>query len=370
MTKRMTDSLVVTLIAVLAWFCTVPAGRAARPEGPAELASGADGRRERILDQLETLEAKMTRVASKLEEAAREREALEERRQDLEERLEQSRIALQALREKLESRLVALYKFSGMGYLFPLLTAGDLESGIHAVKAMGELLKSDKVLFAALNAEQTSLEALRRELEEKERSRAAVQSRLEEKKAVLEELRNEKIQLLVCLQEEPRLKAGEPGGAVFGERKSRAADPEAEPVPFSQRRGQLPLPASGQVFTGKEGKKDSPYYSILYNNGIILRAPAGEPVKAIHPGVVVFAGWFKGYGNLMIIDHGQHYYSLMAHLDRLRKKAGDRVGESEVVGVVGETGSIDGPKLYFEIRHGGRPVDVRDWVNLGKVAKR
>jgi septal ring factor EnvC (AmiA/AmiB activator) len=369
MTKRMTDSLVVTLIAILASVCTVPAGWAARPEGPAEFTSGADGQRERILEQLETLEAKMTRVASKLEEAAREREALEERRHDLEERLEQSRSALQALREKLESRLVALYKFSGMGYLFPLLAAGDLESGIHAVKAMGELLKRDRVLFAALNAEQTSLEALRSELEEKERSRAAVQSRLEEKKAVLEELRNEKIQLLVCLQEEPRLKAGEPGGAVFGERKGRA-DPEAEPVSFSQRRGQLPLPASGQVFTGKEGKKDSPYYSILYNNGIILRAPAGEPVKAIHPGVVVFAGWFKGYGNLMIIDHGQHYYSLMAHLDRLRKKAGDRVGESEVVGVVGETGSIDGPKLYFEIRHGGRPVDLRDWVNLGKVAKR
>ncbi len=369
MTKRMTYSVAVTVIAVLAWRCTVPAGWAARLEDPVEFASGVDGRRGRILEQLDILEAKMTRVASRMEEAAREREMLEERRQDLEERLEQSRSALQALREKLESRLVALYKFSGMGYLFPLLVAGDLESGIHAVKAMGELLKSDRVLFAALKAEQTSLQVLRRELEAKERSRAAVQSRLEEEKAVLEDLKNEKIQFLVRLQEERRLKAVEPGGAVPGERKGRA-DPEAEPVPFSQRRGQLPLPASGQVFTGKEGKKGSPYDSILYNNGIILRAPAGEPVKAIHPGVVVFAGWFKGYGNLMIIDHGQHYYSLMAHMDRLHKKAGDRVGESEVVGVVGETGSIDGPKLYFEIRHGGRPVDLQNWVNLEKVAKR
>jgi len=79
---------------------------------------------------------------------------------------------------------------------------------------------------------------------------------------------------------------------------------------------------------------------------------------------VVHAGWFKGYGNLVIIDHGEGYHTLAAHLATMRTAVGEDVEVGTVIGTVGDTGSLEGPSLYFELREHGRPVDPRPW--LGK----
>jgi septal ring factor EnvC (AmiA/AmiB activator) len=76
---------------------------------------------------------------------------------------------------------------------------------------------------------------------------------------------------------------------------------------------------------------------------------------------VIYADWFKGYSNMVIIDHGQHYYTLSAQLDEILKKTGDTVFAGEVIGTVGDTGTLTGPGLYFEIRHHGKPLDPVVW---------
>jgi septal ring factor EnvC (AmiA/AmiB activator) len=87
-------------------------------------------------------------------------------------------------------------------------------------------------------------------------------------------------------------------------------------------------------------------------------------VRAIHAGVVAFADWFKGYGLLVVVDHGDGFYSLYAHLLELRVSRSTRVSGGSLVGLSGESGSLEGPRLYFEIRQGERPLDPRAWLAL------
>ena len=79
----------------------------------------------------------------------------------------------------------------------------------------------------------------------------------------------------------------------------------------------------------------------------------------------MFAQWLKGYGNLMIINHGNNYYTLYAHVEEMYKKKGEQVDIGEIIGTAGDTGSIKGPCLHFEVRHHGKPVDPLKWLKKG-----
>ena len=94
-----------------------------------------------------------------------------------------------------------------------------------------------------------------------------------------------------------------------------------------------------------------------------MRAQTGSPVYAVWPGKVVHAGWFKGYGNLLIVDHGHGFFSLMAHLDTLERAVGEILRKGDQIGTVGETGSLKGPYLYFELRDGQTPLDPERWFS-------
>jgi len=102
--------------------------------------------------------------------------------------------------------------------------------------------------------------------------------------------------------------------------------------------------------------------SANFRNGIDIKAEPGEPIRAVHEGNTIYADWFKGYGNMIIIDHGNNYCTIYAHAEELFKAKGDPVDINEVIGTVGETGSMTGTKLYFEIRYHGKPIDPLSWL--------
>jgi septal ring factor EnvC (AmiA/AmiB activator) len=134
------------------------------------------------------------------------------------------------------------------------------------------------------------------------------------------------------------------------------------PGGFAARRGKLPLPAPGPVAVGFGRVVNPKFNTVTVQNGIDVEAPAGAPVRAVAPGRVVHAGWFKGYGNLVIVDHGEGYHTLVAHLATMQTAMGEEVEAGAVLGTVGDSGSLKGPYLYFEIREKGRPVDPRPWL--------
>ena len=96
--------------------------------------------------------------------------------------------------------------------------------------------------------------------------------------------------------------------------------------------------------------------------GIFVQAPVGAQVRSVGDGQVVFADWLRGFGNLLVIDHGNGYLSIYGNNDALLRNAGDRVAVGEAVASVGNTGGSETPGLYFELRFQGRPFDPLSWV--------
>jgi septal ring factor EnvC (AmiA/AmiB activator) len=131
--------------------------------------------------------------------------------------------------------------------------------------------------------------------------------------------------------------------------------------PFSALRGKLRLPVRGELvgLFGRE-REQGP----AGTKGVFIRAPEGQPVLAVAAGQVVHADWMRGYGNLLIVDHGEDYFSIYANNESLLKQTGDPVAAGEAVATVGASGGNEHSGLYFELRHLGKAFDPLRWVVL------
>ncbi len=131
---------------------------------------------------------------------------------------------------------------------------------------------------------------------------------------------------------------------------------------FSKERGRLGWPNDGDVVALFGRQKHPKFDTFIYRKGIEIEPSKGQEVKTVFDGVVIYANWFRGYGMVIIVDHGENYYSIYAHLSKLLVSVGDTVGRSRTIGEVGETGLSQGNRLYFEIRHQGEPMDPLAWL--------
>lgn len=141
---------------------------------------------------------------------------------------------------------------------------------------------------------------------------------------------------------------------------SGPTEPEsAEPVAVLKGLSKnLPLPVKGEI-QGRFGM-ERPDGGVW--RGIVLRAREGTRVRPVAPGRVAYAGWFNGFGNLLIVDHGQGYLSVYAYNQSLLRQVGDTVKVSDAIATVGATGGQVESGLYFEIRHNGKPVNPQLWL--------
>lgn len=171
----------------------------------------------------------------------------------------------------------------------------------------------------------------------------------------------------------PRETPGEPATAAVARVVPRAIEPaspasaprRAEPlqaeqarVNFAALRGRLGLPVEGEV-QGRFGAQRPEGGSW---RGVFIQAPASSPVRAVAPGEVVFSGWMRGFGNLLILDHGNEYLTVYANNEAILKQVGERVATGETVALAGSSGGQSQTGIYFEVRHRGNPVDPLEWV--------
>jgi septal ring factor EnvC (AmiA/AmiB activator) len=130
---------------------------------------------------------------------------------------------------------------------------------------------------------------------------------------------------------------------------------------FSAQRGRLAIPVKGEIL-GQFGRHKHPEFnSFTVSNGISIAAPKGVEIRSVFDGQVIFADYFKGYGNMVIIDHGGGYFSLYGHASHINRKVGSQVGRNDVIASVGDVDSTRGSMLYFELRHQGKPIDPSPW---------
>ena len=128
---------------------------------------------------------------------------------------------------------------------------------------------------------------------------------------------------------------------------------------FGKLAGKLPWPLPGRITTGYNSRREG----ALRWQGVILGAPGGTPVRAIHSGRVVFADWLRGYGLLTIVDHGDGYLSLYGYNQALLREVGEWVAAGDSLALAGNSGGNMASGLYFEIRHRGKAVNPTRWCD-------
>jgi murein hydrolase activator len=263
-------------------------------------------------------------------------------------------------RPDVEARMVQLYKMGRAGYWRLLLDVDDLRQLGRAYRTASALARIDRDRIeehrrtvAALGRERTALEARVTQLKSLQArardARAAVDRAVAAHTALVGSIdarRDLNAQLAGELQQaQQRLQSSIAQLAAGG-------TPPAVGLPLRPFQGALPWPADGVVM--KRFGRQSP-------TGVELSLAEGEEVHAVHEGTVAFADQFTGYGNLVIVDHGDRSYSLYGHLGSLSVQRGDRVGPSNTVGLTGRN-PAGNPALYFELRIDGKPVDPLQWL--------
>ena len=145
-------------------------------------------------------------------------------------------------------------------------------------------------------------------------------------------------------------------------KKAERTTPQYTGKGFGARKGALQWPVRGTVAAGYGTGNDPRVNTPVFRNGIYITTAEGTVVYAVHGGKVVFADYFKGFGQLVIVDHGEGYHSLYGDLSEIFLKTGDIIEGRTKIGVVGESGMFSKPSLYFEIRYKGKPLDPMQWL--------
>lgn len=254
----------------------------------------------------------------------------------------------------------------------------------------------------ALRANLRQLGALSRESHVKNGEIAGIQSKEVEQKKQLEQKKTEHARLLVQISQQAdqqrreidRLKRDEDRLARLVERITRELAaarkrdheepvPAAPPPPRGEDRpppeeDRLPdITMDGITFLSLKGSLSLPVRGELANRfgspradggvtwkGWFIRSQAGADVKAIATGQVVFADWLRGFGNLLILDHGGSYMSLYGNNEAIHRRVGDMVNSGDRIATAGNSGNNPDPGLYFELRHEGKPFDPANWVRI------
>ncbi|HOV84835.1 MAG TPA: peptidoglycan DD-metalloendopeptidase family protein [Syntrophobacteraceae bacterium] len=260
--------------------------------------------------------------------------------------------------ETARKRLVWFYKYGRIGYLFPLLAAsepGDFPENVHRVSRM---MRRDREIFARVAERPGEIHGIVESLDGHAR-----EERLKDLPAEKKPTPGPPGEGIGKGDPVSKTRSGHPDRREPGASPSNGTAEGRDPFgsPFAAMQKALPLPTPGEL-KRTFGKSPGASKKFLYNNGTLILAPKGQPVVAVHDGVVVFADWVKEYGQVVIVNHGDHYFTLLAHLDQVFKGVGEPVQGGETIALVGDSGSTDGSKLYFEIRQGGRPLDPKDWL--------
>ncbi|HKU70072.1 MAG TPA: peptidoglycan DD-metalloendopeptidase family protein [Burkholderiales bacterium] len=236
----------------------------------------------------------------------------------------------------------------------------DLRSGIAKLRELSQQAQRKAEELAAVTAE---TQAQRTLLEREKRSRNQVLARIsrdiQRQRRQIGTLKRDENRLARLVERLAKLVArSKPPPRVKNERVPQASSGDSA---FMELKGKLSLPVRGEL----ANRFGSPRAEggVLWK-GLFIAARTGEEVRAIADGRVVFADWLRGFGNLLIIDHGDAYMSLYGNNESLFKRVGDSIRGGESIASVGASGGNSDSGLYFELRHQGRPLDPLDWVNI------
>ncbi|MEI7969393.1 MAG: peptidoglycan DD-metalloendopeptidase family protein [Betaproteobacteria bacterium] len=337
--------------------------------------------------QLRKSEKAISETNRRLQDLARQRETLEEqladlqaRRQDTETRIEGQRSEIgrmlrhqhaigrsEPLRLAL-SRQDANRKARDLRYLTYISRARtDVMTGLRVNLRNLEELESrtqeqTTQLADVVRAQGEQKRALETEQQNRRKALATASAELARQRREYATLKKDEERLTQLVEKlaralaKPKTRSGSKKAPVSG---LGAPGPAADGTEFGTLKGNLRLPVTGELGSRFGSPRGDDKFS---RKGIFIRAAAGQEVKAVAAGRVVFADWLRGFGNLLIVDHGSGYMTLYGNNETLRRQPGDSVRAGDVIASVGSSGGQEETGLYFEMRWQGKPFDPLPWA--------
>ncbi len=326
------------------------------------------GREQGLLGDLARLDTELRRGAAEQERLSLELDelgaALEERSSEL------ARLAAgqASRREYLAFRLREQYKDGPELALRRIVRGPTPEPARAGARYVEYLAERDARFLQEYRAEALRIGAERDRLAARRLEREALRDGLEQARLDLRQARSERAQLLARIRDD---RATREMAIAELERASAELTRVVESIEPAERmpaldvrkfRGLLDWPAAGRVSSGFGNVVHPRFGTTVPHPGLDLEAPVGTEIRTVFDGRVVFASWMRGYGLTALVDHGSGVLSVYAHAAVLLVEPGDTVVARQSIGLIGDTGALRGPCLYFEIRESGRPVDPADWL--------
>jgi murein hydrolase activator len=319
-----------------------------------------------VLNELRKLELERQLKAEQLKQLDAESERIRAELTDATARLDALRTSEAAERPEVRARIVEIYKLGRARYARLLFSAPDLRRLGEASRTVATLAKLDRDRVAAFQRTREEVEATRATLEERQRALTALRADVQKAEAAALQAARARNDLVRDIDRRRDVNAQLSGELQSAQQKLQlalrdiaAGAPAPDAVlPLKPFRGDLDWPVAGNVrrrFGRTTGPGSTP------SQGVEIASAEGAEARAVHDGVVAFAGPFSPFGNLVIVDHGSQTFSLYGDLLEIAVAKGARVEHGQPVGSVGATaGGTAG--LYFELRVDGRPVDPLQWL--------
>lgn len=355
-----------------------------------------------IADQIETQRAKQSRLQKKIKKhdielaktakesfaLKQETKSLDSRKDELDGQQKQLKIKINQQREAIAAQVVAAYHLREHNQIAQWLSQKNPVAARRQIEALGLISSHTNTQLVAFENSLQDLASIESALKDNQAKLAVNLEETANKEKRLREQRDKRLKLLASLQEEIAKNEKRHAQSVSEENeledllasleinaeiKAKKALLKSSEVaqanfekgrrsgfsgPFGQAKGKLFWPTKGAQITSYGSKKQG---SSSRSKGVMIAGNAGSPVYSIFPGVVIFADYLPAQGMLMIIDHGDGYWSLYGHNESLLSSVGDYVEESQPIATVGASGGLKSASLYFEIRQKGQPTNPADW---------
>jgi septal ring factor EnvC (AmiA/AmiB activator) len=346
-------------------------------------------------DQLRESELAISTANRNLRKLAAERTAVERELVRLEGETRSLEAGIGSGRERLAAMLYRHYVRGRADHLRLFVTEEDPNRVSRELRYLGYVSRAQQAVIDGLRADLDALERIAGETRARREELATIERRQEEERrqlekekaarqAVLEkvaaQVTRQRQELATLQRDEARLtRLVERLARELARRKAKppakkqvagsqpAPENRAVPEPghddddsgFRQLKGRLRLPVTGELVSRFGGPRSAGGFS---TKGVFIRSANGQEVRAIAAGRVVFADWLRGFGNLLIVDHGDGFMSLYGNNESLFKQTGESVRTGEAIAAVGASGGNQQTGLYFELRHRGKPVDPLQWA--------
>lgn len=293
----------------------------------------------------------------------------------------------QRLRQQIQGRLRAFARLGELGVLNALFATTSLPELISFELNFRQLLRHDQAMIARYRAQLLTLTGHRQTLAAEEKKLSELLAQLQaseeellasrqERERLLERVKSEELLYRHALREIEeatnllgstitQLLARDPGPSAA--RRPPGENPAPARTSFAAQKGFLPPPASGPV-SSTFGSTPGKFGATTQARGITFQAPPGSELRAVFPGTVAYAGPLKGYGQIVIVDHGQNYFSLIGRMGRISCAEGREVRAGEPLGRMGEATGLLEEGAHFEIRHGSEAVDPLPWLAPGSLS--